>query len=95
MTERSQQEIAEEVKALKALKSTVREFTGFGDSNHSAIDAQIAVLEELQSHDDIYDLYGENEDEGLEADQHCLDAALSAYSWLNEGGDAPSKGWVS
>lgn len=93
---KTQEQIDAEVAALVAVKPKVRETNAFGDDNHAAIDAQLAVLRERMSHDDVYDAYGDEDSE--EFDQHTLDAALSAHDWMvgtlaaDEG--SPSEGWV-
>ena len=72
-----------------------RERTAFGDDNHAAIDAQLAVLRERMSSEQVYDAYG---DEGAdEFDQHTFDAALSAHDWMTgalaSDEDAPAASW--
>jgi hypothetical protein len=73
---KSQEVINKEIEALKEIKPRVREYNFFGDSNHEAIEAQIKVLEDLMSEDDIWDNWPENE-------STIRDAALEAWAWLN------------
>ena len=93
---KTEEQINAEVEALVAVKPKVRELTAFGDDNHAAIDAQLAVLRERMDHDDVYDAYGDEDSDDF--DQHTLDAALSAHDWmvgtLAAGEGSPSEGWV-
>ena len=41
---KTEEQISAEIAALVALKPKVRQRTAFGDDNHAAIDAQLAVL---------------------------------------------------
>ena len=82
-------EIEEEIRTLRALRnrgecrSNTRQF----------IDAQIKVLEEKMSNDDIYDLW--DEDTGEEPNFELLDYGLEAKRWRDDGGDPPSTDWAS
>jgi hypothetical protein len=93
---KTEEQIAAEVSALEAVKPKLREFTAFGDNNHAAVDAQLAVLRQRMDHDDVYDAYGDEESEDF--DQYTLDAALNAHDWMvgtlaaDEG--SPSEDWV-
>jgi hypothetical protein len=95
-----QQRITEEIAALAALKPKVRRQSQFGDDHHAAIDAQIRVLQDGLSEDEIYDEFTDPDDE--EAGRNVLDAALDARFWLDgdwdEGdheGDSPVADWKS
>lgn len=91
---KTEEEIDAEVAALVTLKPTVRKHTAFGDDNHAAIDAQIAVLRERMGSDEVYDAY---EDDSDEAGRHALDAALGAYDWMTgalASDEAPAAGWA-
>lgn len=93
---KTEEQISAEIAALVALKPKVRQRTAFGDDNHAAIDAQLAVLRERMSSDDVYSAYG---DEGMdEFDQHTFDAALSACDWMTgmlaSGEDSPAASWA-
>lgn len=93
---RTPEQINNEINALRTLKPTVPEFTHFGDNNHAAIDAQLDVLEGGLSEDDVYDIYGQPEDEDGQdfLDQNVLDAALDAARWVRgQDSSAPSSGW--
>lgn len=97
------EQISEEILALINFKQLVRRFSGFGDDNHAAIDAQREVLSEGLSMNDIYDRFGSDEDDLEEGDfddgfdQHQLDCAIEAHDWMtgeraiDEG--RPSEGW--
>lgn len=62
MKKPTNKEIAAEAKKLDEMKPKVRRFSMFGDDNWAAIEAQIRVLEEDLDEDEIYEAYG-NEDE--------------------------------
>lgn len=93
---KTDEQINAEIEALKAVKPSVRKVSAFGDDNHEAIDAQIRVLTERMSLDDVYDAWGDEDSDEFE--QHLLDAALEARDWMtgaraaNEG--SPSEGWA-
>lgn len=96
MIHRTPEQINNEINALRTLKPTVPQFTAFGDDNHAAIDAQLDVLEGQLSEDDVYDIYGQPEDEDGEdfLEQNVLDAALDAVRWVSgQDNSAPSSGW--
>jgi hypothetical protein len=91
--------IATEIQALKELLPSVRRYTAFGDDNHAAIRAEIAVIEENLDNDAIYERFQPIDDEG-EPDESGnnrgeLDAALGARWWLDseKGSERPSIGW--
>ena len=73
MPERPQ--ITAEITKLKEMKPRVRHFSGFGDDHHAAIDAQVRVLEQGLSEDDVYTEF----EDGAE---NVLDAACTAAQWL-------------
>lgn len=89
---RSQDEIDTEAKKLEEMKPTVRRCSSFGDNHHDAIDAQVRVLRERMSEDDIYSEFG---DEGMDDfAQNVLDEALEARWWMCGDNDtAPSEAW--
>lgn len=68
------QEREDMVKALLEIRPKIPERTGFGDSNHDAIDAQIQVIETNMTENVIYDTWEDND--------HVRDNALLAYDWL-------------
>lgn len=89
-------EINAEIAALEAIKPKVPARTIFGDDNHAAIDAQIAVLRKRMSSDEVYAAYGDENSDAF--DQSTFDEALSACDWMtgmlarDEGGLAA--GWA-
>ena len=91
-------QVAAEIELLKRLQTRVRPVTMFGDDNRAAIEAQIAVLTERMSLDDVYDRFGEDAflDED-EFDQYALDSALVACDWLRglraADEESPAKTW--
>ena len=85
-------QIQAEADTLELMKPKVRKFSGFGDNHHNAIDAQIAVLRDDLSEDQIYDSYGDNTADEFE--QNVLDEALFARQWMDgEEENAPSVEW--
>jgi len=60
---------------LRGQKGTVPIFNIFGDNNHDGIDAQIKVIEEEMTNDEIFDEW--------EDDEFILDRALEARNWLD------------
>lgn len=82
-TPRSADEIEAEITRLRELKPNVPHYTYFGDDNHAAIDAEIAVLEGKANPFD-YD------------DEHVSMSAQDAEAWRDGYSDAeaPSAGWA-
>lgn len=77
---RTLSQIEAEINALKTIKPNVLKGSNFSGNHHDAIDAQIHVLENRTSINEIYDTYG---DEGLEDfAQNVLDSAIEAHEWL-------------
>lgn len=93
---KTEEQINAEIAALLALKPTVRERTAFGDDNHAAIDAQLAVLRKRMGSAEVHSAYGD-EDSG-DFDQHTFDAALSACDWMTgllaSDEHAPAASWA-
>lgn len=91
----SNDEIAAEIATLTEMQPKVRWHSAFGDDNRAAIEAQINVLQNRMTDDDIYDEYEDPEDPD---NRHALDNALEAWAWLNgesEEGLPPSADWQS
>lgn len=76
---RTQEEIDGQIKRLEAVQDKVPARTAFGDDNYGAIEAQIAVLSNRLSSDDIYDRW--------EDDDHIRDNALQMLDWRNGDSD--------
>lgn len=93
MQKRTAEEILAEIERLEALKPGVRKITAFGDNNHEAIEAQIEVLRESLSGDDIDLAWG---DAGSgEYSEHLHFEAIAAADWMNGYSDEkPSDGWM-
>lgn len=89
----TQEQIDAEIVKLRTMKPTIRERSIFGESNHDAIDAQIRVLEEDMTDDEVYEEW-ENPDD-YEENRHVIDAALGASQWLAGDGenDTLSEEW--
>lgn len=75
---KSQEQITEEIKALKTVRPKVRPYSMFNDDNLAAIDAQIKVLENDWDNNDIY-----NEFDHVDSSEHILESALAARQWMN------------
>lgn len=88
--------VAAEIARLKAVHPRVPTHSFFGDDNRAAIEAQIRVLEERMSLDEVHDTFGEMSDEG-DFSQNTLDCALTAHDWLQgisaDDEAAPASGW--
>lgn len=82
VTKRTQDEIDAEIAKLEGLKTRIPQKTLFGDNNRAAIDAEIVVLKEQMSMNDVYRNYG--------ADMHVCDSALGAFSWMAGEVDTPT-----
>lgn len=89
MTAKTPEQISHELATLIALKPSVVEFSVFGDSNHAAIEAAIAVLAYRLTVDQIEQRFGHDKYLHLEA--------LHAHDWMRgllAEDDAPSEaGW--
>lgn len=86
-------EVAAEIAALQAVKTQVPKYSHFGDNNHAAINAQIAVLTERMTRDQVRARFPEDG-----ADK--LFMALIAADWME--GDLvgpddtlPSQDWLT
>lgn len=90
MSAKTATQIKKEVAALTKMKPKVLHHSAFGDDHHAAIDAQIHVLSQGLTEDEIWDEYGE--DTGT-AD-NVRGAALDAATWAEGGSeDKPSDSW--
>lgn len=90
------EQVAAEIASLKAVHPRVPTHSAFGDDNRAAIDAQIRVIEEGMTLDEVHDTFGELTDEG-DFSQNTLDCALTAHDWLHgllaADEAAPAAGW--
>jgi hypothetical protein len=87
---RTPAEIAQEVKTIREMKPKIRQHTAFGDDNHASIDAQVNVLDNGLTEDQVYSEYGEDDGESI------VMAALDALFWLEGSKDnKPSEDWAS
>ena len=86
---RTDEEIAAEIAKLHGLKDRIRQVSAFGDSNRTAIEAQIETLEHEWDEDDVYTEFATDAD-------NVLDSALEARKWADgDENGAPSTGWES
>jgi hypothetical protein len=86
---KSQKVINQQIKALTEMKPRVLRHSGFGDDHHAGIDAQIHVLKEKLTEDDIYNLKDECEstecadDNGIDwSVESIFDNGVEAARWL-------------
>jgi len=89
-------EIRDEIAKLRELQKQVPPDTMFGDSNTAAIDAEIEVLEEDLTEDDIDDRSQKYEDDETEDawPLRVRDMAVRVRQWLDgQEPDPPSRGW--
>jgi hypothetical protein len=97
MTKPTDKQIKTEIAKLEKMKPRVRHYSGFGDDHHAAIDAQLEVLKDNLSDEEIewrMDSDMTAEEELWKENQR--DAALEARNWL-EGEEkiSPTKNWAS
>lgn len=88
---KTDEEIADEISALQALKPRLRRHNHFGDDNHAAIDAQIAVLAERMTRDQVRARFPEDG-----CDKLFMAQIASDWLWGEvPGGDdtPPSQDW--
>jgi len=86
-------QIKQEADALEKMKPDVRSTSAFGDDHHAAIDAQIEVLRNNMSEDEIYDAFGDEDADNFA--QNVLDEAVHAREWIfGDRQKAPSEEWV-
>lgn len=90
----TQEQIDAEIVKLRQMMPTVRETSLFGDNNHEAIEAQIRVLEEDMTDNDVYAEWGT---EDPEENHYIIHSALSASQWLAGDGetDTLAEEWES
>ena len=82
------EKIAAEIRKLREMKPRVRKYSVFGDNHHAAIDAQIDVLENRTTCDEIWDDCGD-------AAENVRDSMIEAANWLEDDSELlPSAGWV-
>lgn len=84
---RTNKQVNDEMSRLLLMKPKVRNRSAFGDDHHMAIDAQLIVLRDQMSEDDIYNTWIGNDE------MYLLENALEARKWLDGEGDKPSKDW--
>jgi hypothetical protein len=73
----TKEQIEQEIERLEDLKLNVSHYSTFGDDNRAQIAAQIEVLVEGLSSDDIADRYIDE----------IYEAAISAWDWLENAHD--------
>ena len=93
-------EIKKQIKWLETNKTKVRHHTVFGDDHWDAIEAQLRVLREEMSEEDIFDkfqLAKNPDDEGDNiVEENVQSAALEARRWMDgEEETSPIENWKS
>ncbi len=95
-TKPTSEQIAAEIALLQAVHPKVPTHSFFGDDNRAAIDAQIRVLQERMSLDEVHDTFGELTADG-DFSQNTLDCALTAHDWMRgllaADEATPAAGW--
>lgn len=95
-TMRTREEIQSEIKNLRTIKPRVLRTSKFGDDHHAAIDAQIEVLENLLTEDEVCDRHDNAADDEMFYADNEYDSGRDAANWLaGDEDDAPSEGWGS
>lgn len=92
---RTAKEIKAEVAALKKLRGQLPKLSPRGEENHTCIDAQIEVLNNKFTEDDIYER-GDIETTPTKKfwNSDVRNSAMSALNWkLGESFEAPSVDW--
>lgn len=69
---RSQEEIKRQIEGLKKEKASLPEFNFFNENNWERIDAQLSILDGLETYEDYE-----------EAEQRIESAAYQAQQWLD------------
>jgi hypothetical protein len=67
---RTAKQIRAEIETLQEMKPKVRRYSGFGEDNHAILDAQVRVLEEKMTDDQIWDAWP--------SEEHDVEMGLSA-----------------
>ena len=97
MNKPTKEQIKNEIEKLTEIKPRVRHFSMFGDDNHKCIEAQIKVLTDNLSYEQIENKWGgEVCDENAPA-LSLYDNATGARAWLDGESDEESlvEGWRS
>lgn len=96
-TQPTDDQIKDEIDALKKLKPTIRRWCAMEvDNHHAAIDAQIRVLVQGMDEDDIDEVFGKHDDSASEYRENVHNAAVDALHWMEgevEFAESPSAGW--
>ena len=71
----TEKQIESEIKKLAKIQQTVLPYSAFGDDHRAAIAAQIVVLEERLTEDDVWDRYGDDA-------ENIRENAEDAARWL-------------
>ena len=79
---RTEEQVQQEIEALKEVKDKIPKRSAFGDNNHRAIEVQITVLERRMTSSRVYQVYDPDDD-------YIFTNALDAVDWLEERG-----GWL-
>lgn len=96
MEKPTDKQIADEIAALNALKTTVPKITMFGDNNHERIDAQIEVLEKRMTEKQVEQRFyiDETTEDYQDGDNDLWSNAGEAQRWMmGEEDESPSTGW--
>lgn len=102
MKKPTQKQIDAEIQWLKTNRKNVRRESVFGDNHWDSIEAQISVLENAWTEDDVYVRYPLEDSQIVEdgeaeaVAENVHNSATEAAQWLvGEEKTAPSKNWES
>jgi hypothetical protein len=84
----SKKEITKQLKWLKDNKKFIPPSSMFGDNNHRAIDAEIAVLSEKLDENDVQEKFDRRE--WIENQRV---SAMDVIYWLDGEAESPEKNW--
>lgn len=86
MAKKTAEEVAKEIETLKKMKTSIRQFSHFGDNNWEKVEVQITALQDGLDEDGVYDAFEGNTDH-----EGC---ALAAIQWRDgEEETSPSEDW--
>lgn len=100
-TPKTPKQIKKELDALSKMKTLIPQYTAFGDNNREKIEAEIRVLADDMSEDEIYGEWpvdGKDDEESNELLREYgaqNSAALYARRWMDgEEEESMSQGWA-
>lgn len=86
---RTPNEVSAELTRLAKVRGIIPAHSAFGDDNHAALDAQMGVLRERMTLEEVTARWDCDN-----AETYVLSGALNAAEWLRGEGNAPSEEWL-